>query len=146
MITELTPSPTSVDGAVFRNMPIRQRIDWLTDYAHRHSAEFQSSESYQARSFYIAQHPTSVVALSCMDERVNLSVATDMSSGIILSFRNLGGRFSLGWPYFGKLLAGKMRNMIAQGRRHAGAHHVPLFQGRHPSRLCRFWVRHRRRS
>ena len=29
MITELTPSPTSVDGAVFRNMPIRQRIDWL---------------------------------------------------------------------------------------------------------------------
>ena len=146
MITELTPSPTSVDGAVIRNMPIRQRIDWLTDHAHRHSAEFQSSESYQARSFYIAQHPTAMVALNCMDGRVNLSVATDMPSGIILSFRNLGGRFSLGCPYFGELLAGQMRNMIAQGRRHAGAHHVPLFQGRHPSRLCRFWVRHRRRS
>ncbi len=66
---------TSKATTVIRHMPIRKRIDWLMDYAHRHSAEFQSSESYQARSLYIAQHPTDVVALSCMDGRINTSVA-----------------------------------------------------------------------
>ena len=77
MITAPTPSETSNLTSVIRNMPIRQRIDWLMDHAHRHSMEFQSPESYQARRLYIAQHPTSVVALSCMDGRVNLSVATN---------------------------------------------------------------------
>ncbi|HSL03133.1 MAG TPA: hypothetical protein VK901_06300, partial [Nitrospiraceae bacterium] len=109
MITAPTPSQTNVANMVVRNMPIRQRIDWLMDHAHRHAAEFQSSESYQARSFYIAQHPTAIVALNCMDGRVNISVATGTPAGIILPFRNLGGRFSLGWPYFGELLAGQMR-------------------------------------
>ncbi|HSL05893.1 MAG TPA: hypothetical protein VK901_20450 [Nitrospiraceae bacterium] len=82
MMTAPTLSPTSDETTIIRNMPIRQRIDWLTDYAHRHSVEFQSSESYQARSFYIAQHPTAVVALSCMDGRINISVATDTPAGI----------------------------------------------------------------
>jgi hypothetical protein len=117
MITAPTPPQTNVANMVIRNMPIRQRIDWLMDHAHRHSAEYQSSEFYQARSLYIAQHPTSIVALNCMDGRVNISVATDTPMGIILPFRNLGGRFSLGWPYFGEVLAGQMRHMIGQGRR-----------------------------
>jgi hypothetical protein len=102
---------------VVRNMPIRQRIDWLMDHAHRHSVEFQSPESYMARRLYIAQHPTAVVALNCMDGRVNISVATDTPAGIILPIRNLGGRFSLGWPYFGEVLSGHMRNMVGEGRR-----------------------------
>jgi hypothetical protein len=112
-----TPSQTNVTNMVIRNMPIRQRIDWLMDHAHRHAVEFQSSESYQSRNLYVAQHPTAVVALSCMDGRINISVATGTPPGIILPFRNLGGRFSLGWPYFGEVLAGQIRNMIGQGRR-----------------------------
>ena len=117
MITAPTPLQTGIATSVIRNMPIRQRIDWLMDHARRHSDEFQSSESYQARRLYTAQHPTSIIALSCMDGRVNLSVATDTPYGIILPYRNLGGRFSLGWPYFGEVLAGQIRNMIGQGRR-----------------------------
>ena len=53
MITAPTPSETSNLTSVIRNMPIRQRIDWLMDHAHRHSMEFQSPESYQARRLYI---------------------------------------------------------------------------------------------
>ena len=34
-----------MDNTIIRAMPIRQRIDWLMDYAHHHSTEFQSSES-----------------------------------------------------------------------------------------------------
>ena len=116
MITA-TPSQTSFATAVVRNMPIRQRIDWLMDHAHRNSVEFQSSESYLAHSRYIAEHPTAVVALNCMDGRINVSVATGTPAGIILPIRNLGGRFNLGWPYFGEVLAGHIRNMVGQGRR-----------------------------
>jgi hypothetical protein len=132
MITAPTPSQTNVANMVICNMPIRQRIDWLMDHAHRHSAEYQSSEFYQARSLYIAQHPTSIVALNCMDGRVNISVATDTPMGIILPFRNLGGRFSLGLA----LLRGSAGRTNATydrtGTTHAGAHYVPLFQGRLP--------------
>jgi len=106
-----------MDNTIVRAMPIRQRIDWLLDYAHRHSTEFQSSESQLARSLYVAQHPTAVVALNCMDGRINISVATETPAGIILPLRNLGGRFSLGWPYFAEVLAGQIRSTIAQGRR-----------------------------
>lgn len=117
MMTRPTPSQTSFATTVIRNMPIRQRIDWLMDHAHRHSMDFQSSESYMSRSLYIAQHPTAVVALNCMDGRINISVATNTPTGIVLPIRNLGGRFSLGWPYFGEVLAGHLRNMVGQGRR-----------------------------
>ncbi len=116
-MTHPTPSQTSFATTVVRNMPIRQRIDWLMDHAHRHSMDFQSSESYMARSLYIAQHPTAVVALNCMDGRVNVSVATNTPTGIILPIRNLGGRFNLGWPYFGEILAEHVRNMVGEGRR-----------------------------
>ena len=117
MITAPTPPQTHAASTVIRHMPIRQRIDWLMDHARRHSVEFQSSESYMSRSLYTAQHPTAIVALSCMDGRINISVATDTPYGIIRPFRNLGGRFSLGWPYFGEVLAEQIRNMIGQGRR-----------------------------
>ena len=117
MITAPTPLQTGIETSAIRNMPIRQRIDWLMDHARRHSVEFQSSESYMARSLYIAQHPTAIVALNCMDGRINLSVATNTPTGIILPIRNLGGRFNLGWPYFGETLAGHVRDMVGHGRR-----------------------------
>ncbi len=109
--------PTIVDNAVIRSMPIRQRIDWLMDHARRHSVGFQSPESFLARNLYTAQHQTSIVALKCMDGRLNLSVATGTPTGIIQPFRNLGGRFDLGWPHFGEAVADHVLGMVRQGRR-----------------------------
>ena len=80
-----------------------------------------------------------------MDGRINISVATDTPAGIILPLRNLGGRFNLGWPYFAEVLAGQS-GIRSQEDDALLYYHVPLFQGRLPSRLCRFWLRHRRRS
>ena len=117
MMTAPILSQTIEATTIIRHMPIRQRIDWLMDYAHRHSAEFQTTESHLARSLYIAQHPTAVVALKCMDGRINTSVATNTPAGIIRPLRNLGGRFDLGWPYFGEVLADQVENMVRQGRR-----------------------------
>jgi hypothetical protein len=117
MMTDPTPAQASVAATIVRNMPIRQRIDWLMDHARLHSVGFQSPEAFLSRRRYVAQHPTAVVALSCMDGRINISVATGTPAGIIVPFRNLGGDFDLGWPHFGDVLSEYVRNMVGQGRR-----------------------------
>lgn len=97
--------------------PIDQRIEWLFDLAHRHSAAFGSPESCLARERYLARHPTAITAMKCMDGRINLPVATRTPLGIIQPFRNLGGMFDLGWPHLGEVLASHVHRMVAHGRR-----------------------------
>jgi hypothetical protein len=97
--------------------PIAQRIDWLFEHARRHSEAFRSPESWLARKRYLAEHPTAVMALKCMDGRINLPVATNTPMGIIQPFRNLGGRFDLGWPHLGEVLAHHVHDVVSQGRR-----------------------------
>ena len=116
-MTDPAPSQVSADNAVIRGMPIQERIEWLLEHARRHSEEFRSPKSFLARSLHVAQHPTTVVAFNCMDGRINLSVATGTPLGIIVPFRNLGGRFDLGWPHFGEVLSEHIENMVRQGRR-----------------------------
>jgi hypothetical protein len=117
MMTDVLSSATNTDGMVNHDMPIEQRIDWLVDRASRHSQEFQSPESWLERSRYLAQHPTAVAAFKCMDGRINIPVATNTPHGIILPFRNLGGRFDLGWPHLGEVLAEHVQSVVRQGRR-----------------------------
>ncbi len=58
-----------------------------------------------------------MVALKCMDGRINIPVATQTPTGIVMPFRNLGGIFDLGWPHLGEVLQHHVTGMIAQGRR-----------------------------
>ena len=104
------------EDAKSHGLPIQQRIDWLIHHADRHSQEFQSPESWLARRRYQAKHPTDIVAFKCMDGRINIPVVTNTPYGIILPFRNLGGRFHLGWPHLGEVLAEHVQNVV-QGRR-----------------------------
>ncbi|MBI3356553.1 MAG: hypothetical protein HY038_07285 [Nitrospirae bacterium] len=98
-------------------MPILRRIDWLVHHASLHSQEFKSPESWLARNRYIAEHPTAIAAFKCMDGRINIPVVTNTPHGIILPFRNLGGRFNLGWPHLGEALAEHVQGVVGQGRR-----------------------------
>ena len=97
--------------------PIQERIEWLTELARSHSAAFSSPESYLARERYLAEHPTAMVVLKCMDGRVNIPVATNTPAGILLPMRNLGGMFNLGWPHLSEVLAHHMQTMVSSGRR-----------------------------
>ena len=97
--------------------PIQQRIDWLFDLADRHGAAFRSPETYLARQRYLAEHPTAIAVLKCMDGRVNIPVVTNTPVGILMPFRNLGGQFDLGWPYLGEVLAHHVQRMVSAGRR-----------------------------
>jgi hypothetical protein len=98
------------------HQPIAQRIEWLMGHARRHSDAFSSSEAFIARQRYLAEHPSAVAALKCMDGRINLSVATHTPLGIIQPFRNLGGMFNLGWPHLGEVLANYVHDQVSTGR------------------------------
>lgn len=96
--------------------PIAERIDWLFDLARRHAQEYASPESWLARQRHLAQHPTALFVMKCMDGRINIPIATRTPKGIILPFRNLGGMFHLGWPHLGETLVAAMHKVIAEGR------------------------------
>ena len=98
-------------------MPIAQRIDWLFDLAGRHGEAYRSPDATLARQRYLSRHTTAMVALKCMDGRINIPVATQTPPGIVMPFRNLGGMFNLGWPHLGEVLQHHVMSMIAQGRR-----------------------------
>lgn len=97
--------------------PIQERIDWLFALAERHGANFRSPEAWLARERYLAEHPTAIAVLKCMDGRVNIPVVTDTPVGILMPFRNLGGKFDLGWPHLGEVLAHHVQRMVHSGRR-----------------------------
>lgn len=97
--------------------PIAERIDWLFDLARRHGETFRSPEAWLARERYLAEHPTAIAVLKCMDGRINIPVATNTPTGILMPFRNLGGMFDLGWPHLGEVLAHHVLRMTGDGRR-----------------------------
>ncbi|TNF51658.1 MAG: hypothetical protein EP308_12880 [Burkholderiales bacterium] len=96
--------------------PIAERMDWLFDLAKRHALEYASPEAWLARQRYLANHPTAILVMKCMDGRINIPVATRTPKGIILPFRNLGGIFKLGWPHLGETLTGAMDKIVRSGR------------------------------
>ena len=99
------------------NQTIAQRIDWLFDLARRHGETFRGPEAWLARERYLAEHPTAIGVLKCMDGRINIPFATHTPTGILMPFRNLGGIFDLGWPHLGEVLAHHVLRMTGTGRR-----------------------------
>ncbi|HCV13961.1 MAG TPA: hypothetical protein DGC76_09760, partial [Candidatus Accumulibacter sp.] len=96
--------------------PIEERIEWLFGLADRHSAIFRSPEAWLARERYLAEHPTAIAVLKCMDGRINIPVATNTPVGLLMPFRNLGGIFDLGWPHLGEVLAHHVQRVVNAGR------------------------------
>ncbi len=80
------------------------------------SAEFCTPGAQLARRLYRAQHPIEIIALKCMDGRLNLSVMTSTPPGIMKPYRNIGGEFNLGWPFFGRLMLEDIEYAVSKGR------------------------------
>lgn len=55
--------------------------------------------------------------LKSIDGRINIPVATETPMGIIQPFRNLGGRFDMGWPHLGEVLSDYVMSVVHEGRR-----------------------------
>ena len=68
------------------------------------SKEYTDSQAQLRRRAYRLAHPTEIIIDKCMDGRLNLSVFTQVPRGILQPFRNVGGKFDLGWPLFQEVM------------------------------------------
>lgn len=89
-------------------------IDYLIDLNSKHSQAFMDLATERRR--YRGEHPTEIAALKCMDGRLHLPVMTQTALGIIQPFRNLGGIFNLGWPFFQATIDQWVEYSISRGR------------------------------
>lgn len=89
-------------------------IDYLLELNARHAQTFIDLASERRR--YRGEHPTEIAALKCMDGRLHLPVMTQTALGIIQPFRNLGGKFDLGWPFFQVIIDQWVQYSISRGR------------------------------
>lgn len=80
------------------------------------SEEYRSARESLKRRQYRGKYPTQIIALKCMDGRLLLPGITKTPIGIIDPFRNLGGKFDLGWPFFGYLVGSTVDYAIKKGR------------------------------
>jgi hypothetical protein len=96
---------------------IEDRLAWLMEVKRQHTAEFCSPEAHLARLCHLAEHPTYIIALKCMDGRIHLPSATNTPRGVIHPIRNLGGMFDIGWPYLGEVLHEAVQRAVHAGRR-----------------------------
>ncbi len=109
-------SYTAEEALTNGSMPNGNLIQFLLDRNSQQSAEFCSPDNTLWRHQYRERHPTEIAALKCMDGRLNLSVITKTPPGIIQPYRNIGGMFDFGWPYFGELINDWVDYAVSQGR------------------------------
>lgn len=89
---------------------------FILERNEKQSSEFCAPGAQLARRVYRAKYPSEIIALKCMDGRLNLSVMTGTPPGIIKPYRNIGGKFDLGWPFFGRLILEDVEYAISKGR------------------------------
>ncbi|HTR18944.1 MAG TPA: hypothetical protein VMH91_03160 [Candidatus Paceibacterota bacterium] len=95
----------------------RQNLtQFILERNKKQSAEFCTPGAQLARRLYRAQHPSEILALKCMDGRLNLALTTNTPQGIIKPYRNIGGKFDLGWPFFGRLMLEDIEYAVSKGR------------------------------
>lgn len=92
----------------------------LTQYLRERNIEqskaYTSPDAMLWRRQYRSKHPTEIAALKCMDGRLNLALMTETPPGIIQPFRNIGGKFDLGWPYLGIVMREWVEYALSRGR------------------------------
>lgn len=94
---------------------MEQKIKSLVELNEKHSQFFCSQRL--EREIYKAQHPTKVVAFKCMDGRIHLPTITNTPLGIIRPYRNIGGKFNLGWPLLNLSFDKLVMKSVREGNR-----------------------------
>ena len=62
-------------------------------------------------------HPTNVVVFKCMDGRIHMPTVTRTPLGIMKPFRNIGGKFDLGWPLLNESFDQSVKKAVAAGNK-----------------------------
>ena len=96
-------------------MPIEEKINWILRKNQLHSKEFIDQQP--RRRYYRSLHPTEIAAFKCMDGRIHIPIVTNTPLGIIQPYRNLAGKFDMGWPYLGESVTAWCDYSISRGRK-----------------------------
>ncbi|NTW45946.1 MAG: hypothetical protein HGB18_02710 [Candidatus Moranbacteria bacterium] len=94
---------------------MENRKKMLVELNRRHSEMFMAQRL--ERELYLAQHPTKIVVFKCMDGRVHMPTVTKTPLGIMRPFRNIGGKFDLGWPYLNEAFDQLVTKAVSEGKR-----------------------------
>lgn len=95
---------------------VRDIANFILGRNQEQSLQYCNPAASLARRQYRSRHSTEIVVLKCMDGRLNLSVMTETPVGILHPYRNIGGRFDLGWPYLGLLMEEWVNYAVKRGR------------------------------
>jgi hypothetical protein len=93
-------------------------IEYLLELNRHHSEIFCSPKESGDRKLYRSEHPIEISVLKCMDGRLNLSITTNTALGILTPFRNVGGRFNLGWVGFRDAMVDQYEYAVSKKRVH----------------------------
>lgn len=94
---------------------MKKKIEQLVELNQKHSELY--CQHRLERELYVAKHPTRVVAFKCMDGRIHLPTITHTPLGIIRPFRNIGGKFNLGWPLLNVSFDNSVMGAVRKGNR-----------------------------
>ncbi|HBO17052.1 MAG: hypothetical protein UR69_C0002G0295 [Candidatus Moranbacteria bacterium GW2011_GWE2_35_2-] len=94
---------------------MENKIKLITELNKKHSEMFQSQRL--ERELYLAKHPTNVIVFKCMDGRIHMPTVTQTPLGIMHPFRNIGGKFDLGWPLLNESFDRYVKKAVAKGNR-----------------------------
>lgn len=89
---------------------------FIIDWNKKQSAEFCSPNAQNERRLYRSRHKTKIIVFKCMDGRLNLALYTNTPPGIMDPFRNIGGKFEPGWPFFQECLRDSVHFGLSDGR------------------------------
>ncbi len=104
---------SSISGGVIEE----NVVNFITRRNEIQSAAYTDPSAQAARQLYRAEHPTEILVMKCMDGRLNLSLYTETPPGIIQPFRNIGGKFDLGWPFFQEVISDSVNHAIKERAR-----------------------------
>lgn len=96
-------------------------IEYLLELNKENSEMYCDSGVALKRRLYRAQHPTEIGVLKCMDGRLNGPVMTDTALGILQPWRNIAGKFNLGWIAFQQSIESWVKHAV-----HGGHHALVL--------------------
>ena len=101
---------------MLRNVITGDISEYLLNLNAKSSAEHINPSAQMSRQLYRKRHPTEILVNKCMDGRLNLALITATPPGILQPFRNIGGKFDLGWPFFQEVVVDAINYGISKGR------------------------------
>ncbi len=81
------------------------------------SAAYTGEPCRSERQRYSAQHPTEILIFKCMDGRLHLTMMSNLPTGAVYPYRNIAGKFDLGWPALREEVTRKVSEATSKGHR-----------------------------